>query len=58
MCPLSVLVDGITDAGELETLQTAITAAAGIDAERGDVVAVQSLAFDRSYYDTQVEGNG
>jgi len=52
---LSVLVDGITDAGELETLQTAITAAAGIDAERGDVVAVQSLAFDRSYYDTQVE---
>jgi len=52
---LSVLVDGITDATELSTLQTAISAAANIDAERGDVIAVQSLAFDRSYAEVQAE---
>lgn len=50
---LSVMVDGITDTAELETLQTTIAAAAGIDAARGDVLAVQSLEFDNSYYETQ-----
>jgi len=50
---LSVLVDGVTDAAQLESLKSIIAAAAGIDAERGDILAVQSLAFDRSYYEQQ-----
>ncbi len=50
---LSVLVDGVTDANQLATLRSVISAAAGIDATRGDTLAVESLAFDRSYYETQ-----
>ncbi len=51
---LSVLVDGITDTQQLQTLQSVIAAAAGIDTNRGDNLAVQSLAFDRSYYQSRV----
>jgi flagellar M-ring protein FliF len=50
---LSVLVDGVEDPAQLQTLQAAITAAAGIDAERGDVLAVETLTFDRSFYENQ-----
>jgi flagellar M-ring protein FliF len=51
---LSVLVDVITNTTQLDTLKNVIGAAAGIDTTRGDVIAVESLAFDRSYIDTQV----
>jgi len=50
---LSVMVDGITDTEELETLRTTIAAAAGIDTTRGDILAVESLEFDHTYYETQ-----
>jgi flagellar M-ring protein FliF len=50
---LSVLVDGVTDAQQLTTLESVIAAAAGIDETRGDLLAVESLAFDRTYYETQ-----
>ena len=50
---LSVLVDGITDTVQLQKLQTVIAAAAGINQTRGDVLAVQSLAFDRTFYKQQ-----
>lgn len=52
---LSVLVDGITDQQQLETLQTAIAAAAGIDQERGDQMSVQTLTFDKTYQEQQTE---
>ena len=52
---LSVLIDGIDDPTELETLQASIAAAAGIDDTRGDVLVVDTLAFDRTYYETQAE---
>jgi flagellar M-ring protein FliF len=52
---LSVLVDGITDEAQLTTLKSVIAAAAGIDEARGDTFAVESLAFDRSYYETQTQ---
>lgn len=52
---LSVLVDGVTDETQLTTLKSVIAAAAGIDETRGDIFAVESLAFDRSYYETQTE---
>ena len=45
---LSVLVDGVTDQNQLTILQDAIIAAAGIDTNRGDLVSVQSLTFDRT----------
>jgi len=51
---LSVLVDVITDTAQLATLENVISAAAGIDETRGDVLAVETLAFDRSFYETQV----
>jgi flagellar M-ring protein FliF len=52
---LSVLVDGISDQQQLQTLQTAIAAAAGIDQERGDQLSVQTLTFDKTYLDAQTE---
>jgi flagellar M-ring protein FliF len=50
---LSVLVDGVTEAGQLEVLEAAIGTAVGIDTARGDLLTVESLAFDRSYYEEQ-----
>ncbi len=50
---LSVLVDGVTDQAQLTSMRSVISAAAGIDTTRGDILAVESLAFDRTYYDDQ-----
>lgn len=50
---VSVLVDGITDQATLDTLTQVVTMAAGADETRGDQITVQSLAFDRTYYDQQ-----
>lgn len=52
---LSVLVDGVTDAEQLNTLQAAISAAAGIDVDRGDIISVQTLAFDKSAAEEQAK---
>jgi flagellar M-ring protein FliF len=52
---LSVLVDGISDQQQLQTLQTAIAAAAGIDQARGDQLSVQTLTFDTTYKKQQTE---
>jgi flagellar M-ring protein FliF len=52
---LSVLVDGVTDPGQLDSLTTVIAAAVGIDEGRGDLLAVETLAFDRSFYTAQAE---
>jgi len=52
---LSVLVDGIDAPDQLEVLRKAIAAAAGIDETRGDFLAVESMAFDRSYYEEQAK---
>jgi flagellar M-ring protein FliF len=51
---LSVLVDGVTDAKQLATIKTAVSAAAGIDTTRGDVVTVDTMTFDRTYQTQQV----
>jgi flagellar M-ring protein FliF len=50
---VSVLVDGISDPNQLNTLQEAVAAAAGIDEARGDYLVVDALAFDRSYFEEQ-----
>lgn len=50
---LSVLVDGITDTAQLTTIKNAVAAAAGINQTRGDIISVESLAFDRTYYTEQ-----
>ncbi|MEI8131614.1 MAG: flagellar basal-body MS-ring/collar protein FliF [Leptolinea sp.] len=52
---LSVLVDGVTDEQQLQTLQAAIAAAAGIDQTRGDQLSVQTLTFDKTFQTTQTE---
>ena len=46
---LSVLVDGVTDETQLDILEEAISAAAGINLDRGDVISVQTLNFDHTY---------
>jgi flagellar M-ring protein FliF len=51
---LSVLVDGVTDQQQLSVIETAISAAAGINRDRGDVISVQSLAFDKTYQTSQI----
>jgi flagellar biosynthesis/type III secretory pathway M-ring protein FliF/YscJ len=50
---LSVLVDGVTDQAQLDTLSSVIGAAAGIDDKRGDLLAVETLAFDRTFSEAQ-----
>jgi flagellar M-ring protein FliF len=50
---LSVMVDGVTDTQRLDSLKVAIAAAAGIQETRGDVLAVESLSFDRTYAEAQ-----
>lgn len=52
---LSVLVDGDQDTAQLASIRTAVAAAAGIDEDRGDILAVENIAFDRSYFDAQAE---
>lgn len=55
MVALSVLVDGVTDQEQLAKLETAISAAVGINMERGDQLSVQTLAFDTTYADEQAQ---
>jgi flagellar M-ring protein FliF len=50
---LSVLVDGVTDPQQLNTLESVVSAAVGVDTARGDILAVESLSFDRSFYEDQ-----
>jgi flagellar M-ring protein FliF len=49
---VAVMVD-LTSTQVITPLRTAIAAAAGIDLERGDTLAVEPLTFDRSYSATQ-----
>ncbi|PKO00785.1 MAG: flagellar M-ring protein FliF [Chloroflexi bacterium HGW-Chloroflexi-4] len=51
---VSVLVDSITDPTQLNVLKNAVSAAVGIDAERGDSLSVESIVFDRTFYTDQV----
>lgn len=50
---VSVMVDNITDAQQLDSIKAAVAAAAGVNETRGDQVVVSSMAFDRSYYNQQ-----
>ncbi|MGQ9552814.1 MAG: flagellar basal-body MS-ring/collar protein FliF [Anaerolineae bacterium] len=50
---VSVLLDTVTDDQQLESIRQAVIAAAGIDAERGDSIIVETVAFDRSYFTEQ-----
>lgn len=52
---LAVMVDQITDAAQLEMIKSAVIAAAGIDMSRGDTVAVNTMEFDRSYFQEQTD---
>ncbi|HEY9077887.1 MAG TPA: flagellar basal-body MS-ring/collar protein FliF [Anaerolineaceae bacterium] len=45
---VSVLVDGVTDQAQLDTIRAAVSAAAGIDEARGDTLVVDTMAFDRT----------
>jgi len=50
---LSVLVDGITDEAELAKIKSVVAAAVGIDTVRGDSLAVETIDFDRAFYNQQ-----
>lgn len=50
---LSVMVDGVEDSGQLASIRSAVAAAAGIDENRGDMITVESMDFDRSYFEEQ-----
>ncbi|MFZ6020301.1 MAG: flagellar basal-body MS-ring/collar protein FliF [Chloroflexota bacterium] len=49
---VSVMVDGL-DAQSVEMVKAAVAAAAGVNEARGDEVVVQSMPFDRTYYEQQ-----
>lgn len=50
---LAVMVDKVTDEKQLEMIKSAVTTAAGIDTSRGDAVSVNTMEFDRTYYQEQ-----
>ena len=52
---LSVLVDSavVSTTAQLDTLRNVVSAAAGIDVDRGDTLAVETMAFDRSSLEEQ-----
>ncbi|MCE1254566.1 MAG: flagellar M-ring protein FliF [Anaerolineae bacterium] len=52
---LSVLVDGVSDQQQLTALQSAISAAVGINQDRGDIISVQSLDFDKTVAQQQAD---
>ena len=52
---LSVLVDDVVDSQQLADIKEAVEAAVGLDAERGDVISVKSLPFDRSFFEQEAE---
>ena len=45
----AVVVNGPLDGGTQEQIQNIVAAATGYNAQRGDQIAVMSMAFDRSY---------
>ncbi len=50
---VSVMVDKVTDTQQLASIKSAVSAAAGIDLTRGDVVDIQPMTFDTTYIDQQ-----
>jgi flagellar M-ring protein FliF len=50
---LSVMVDGISDTAKLLSLTNVISTAAGINAARGDTLAVEAYEFDRTFTDAR-----
>ncbi len=52
---LSVLLDGVDETTDLPKLPDSIAAAAGINNDRGDVLVVDTLPFDRTYFESQAE---
>ena len=52
---VSVLLDSIEDPQQIADIKQAVEAAVGLDAERGDVISVKSLPFDRSFYEQEAE---
>ena len=52
---VSVLVNNITDTTVISAIKQATIAAAGLDTERGDVLTVNSIPFDREYFIQQEE---
>lgn len=51
---VSIMVDEAVDAAQMESIKTAAAAAAGINADRGDQIVVESVDFDTTYYEAQV----
>jgi len=52
---VSVLLNGIDEPQKLADIKEVIEAAVGLDKERGDVICVKSMAFDRSFYEQEAE---
>ncbi len=52
---VSVLLDSIEDPQQIADIKQVVEAAVGLDAERGDVISVKSLPFDRSFYEQEAE---
>jgi len=52
---VSVLLDDIEDAQQLADIEEAVKAAVGLDQERGDVICVKTLPFDRTFYEQEAE---
>jgi flagellar M-ring protein FliF len=49
---VSVMVDGVSDQAQIEVIKSAVEAAAGVDAARGDQIVVESFDFDKTALDT------
>jgi flagellar M-ring protein FliF len=49
---VSVMVDGISDPAQMDSIKAAVEVAAGIDTKRGDQIVVEAFDFDTTALDT------
>ncbi|MFH1485723.1 MAG: flagellar basal-body MS-ring/collar protein FliF [Chloroflexota bacterium] len=52
---LAVILDGTPEDAKIASVKQAISAAVGLNAERGDTIEVVSMPFDRTFVQEQVE---
>ncbi len=52
---VAVLLDNVADEAQIQKVESLVSAAVGLDTNRGDKITVASLPFDRTYYEEQAK---
>lgn len=52
---VAVLLDNVADEAQIQKVEQLVSAAVGLDQNRGDKITVASMPFDRTYYEEQAK---